>query len=488
MQTTAVHRTHGMPAVAHQPGIGQRVFAWAFPLLLAGFIFLDRGFAWLHVPGAPVFISETVLVFGVAGTLRALASPLPWRRSSTVFLLVVFAGWGMIRTTPGILSDPVVALRDAAIWLYILAVFAVLNVLVKRPHTLARWMRGYRRLVVPMVLWLPIAVFVSELFEGITVPDSSVSLFSYKPGNAAVHLLAGLAFLWTVGAHDSMRGGRSRTVVTVLGLVGILVLATQGRGGFVAVAVAGAVLLLLSQRRTRLVLTIAGSLIVIAFALVVVDPDISVGGRDISTEQFAENVTSIVSGGGEGELEGTIQWRIHHWGRVWRGTNADVPLIGHGFGVNLAEIYHIPQADIGLRNAHNSHLTVLARMGWVGAVIWVLAWVFWFWETARARRRLSFAGHGRLAGLASWAIVAVTAIHINAIFDPTLEGPQVALWLWSFCALGIYLVIMSRPGPAGASTGRVTTADLEEMLDPVSPTGSSKPAVEALRHGPVRRR
>lgn len=463
--TTYRQEALGTPAAGESDQSSRiKLFDRLLPLLLVGYIFLDRGFAWLHIPGTPLFVSEIVLAFGIAGALSVIARPVSWQRSSVVFLLVLYAGWGMIRTVPGLLDDPVVALRDSAIWIYVLVAFAVMAPLWARPHVLGHWLKGYRRLILPMVLWLPAVIILGDQLRGVTVPDSPVSLFSYKPGNAAVHLITAIAFMWVVWDPESIAGRRRRNALTLLAIFGILVVSTQGRGGFVAASMAGVLLLVYGRQRSRLILTLAISLFLIAMSVVVIDPRVNVDGRDISGEQLASNVTSIVTGEGQGELGGNIQWRIHHWGRVWEGTNEEVPLTGHGFAANIAEIYDIPQADLGLRNAHNSHLTLLARMGWIGASVWLLAWGFWYWETNRARRRLRSVGFERLSGLASWAIVAVTAIHINAIFDPTLEGPQVAFWLWSFCGLGLYLGIVSRR-PTEAGKGAPSATEVAGFVD-----------------------
>ena len=36
-------------------------FISALILVLAGYLFFDRAFAWLHIPGTPLFIGEAVL-------------------------------------------------------------------------------------------------------------------------------------------------------------------------------------------------------------------------------------------------------------------------------------------------------------------------------------------------------------------------------------------------------------------------------------------
>jgi len=426
--------------------IGDRssLFERLFPWLLVGFAVLDRGFAWFHISGTPLFVTEIVLAVGLAAALRGLTRTTVWSRSSAVAVLVGFMAWGIARSIPGMLDDPEVALRDAATWIYAVFLFALIDLVNRRPSTLGRWLGRYRRLLLPLTVLLPAVVYLGELVDGLDVPDSDVSIFSYKPGNAAVHLLLAIGFLWAVWSPQDRKGVRSRYLITGLAVAGILVLSTQGRGGFVAATVGGALLILLITDRSQLVLSAAGSLVAIAVAVVLIDPELHLGGRDISAEQFAENVSSIVTGEGDGELGGNVDWRVHHWTRVWEGVNDDVPLTGHGFGVNIANEYGIPQADIGLRNAHNSHLTILARVGWVGAALWLTLWFFWYLETLWARRRHREMGLYRLSGLSTWALVGVTAIHVNAIFDPTLEGPQVAVWLWALTALGVFTTLAAR--------------------------------------------
>lgn len=439
---TALHQSE--PATLRHDSERRRLFEKALPFLLMGFVFFDRGFAWLHVPGTPLFITEIVLATGLVAAVRGLGRDVVWKNSSAAGIVVAFAMWGLIRTLPGLFDDIETAFRDSANWIYVITGFALLDVLLRKPETLSRWVAGYKRLVIPIVVLVPVIAFLADVVDGFTVPDSDVSFFSFKPGNAAVHVFLALALLWAVWQPLGHRQTRWRYLVTTAGVAGILALSTQGRGGFVAVTVAGALLLLFTRERSRLVVAVAGSLLALAVTFVVLDPRLDVGGRDLSAEQFADNVSSIVTGEGEGELGGNVDWRLEHWTRIWHGVNQDSPMIGHGFGVNLAEIYGIPQADIGLRNAHNSHLTVLARMGWIGGLLWVALWAAWFVDTARARRRYRELGLPHLAGASAWTMVGVAAIHVNAFFDPTLEGPQVGVWLWALAGLGIFLSILSR--------------------------------------------
>ena len=54
------------------------------------------------------------------------------------------------------------------------------------------------------------------------------------------------------------------------------------------------------------------------------------------------------------------------------------------------------------------------------------------------------------------SLVGVTAILINAYFDPTLESPPVALWLWTMFGLGLALTHPRAPGDGAPVASRLT--------------------------------
>src|SRR5581483_11434599 len=90
-------------------------------VVLAGYAFLDRGFAYVGVP--PLYIGELVLFLGLL-TVLASGGIAPALRSPVSWLLLAFVGDGLVRTVPywGIYGMD--ALRDGVVWAY--AAFAVL--------------------------------------------------------------------------------------------------------------------------------------------------------------------------------------------------------------------------------------------------------------------------------------------------------------------------------------------------------------------------
>jgi hypothetical protein len=90
---------------------------------------------------------------------------------------------------------------------------------------------------------------------------------------------------------------------------------------------------------------------------------------------------------------------------------------------------------------------VIARMGLVGGGLWIALWLSWFTLLVRTRRRMSALGNVRRS-LIDVCMAGVVGILVNAYFDPSLESPQVALWLWTLFGLGIGLA-MARDHNAG---------------------------------------
>src|SRR5690242_15610071 len=55
---------------------GRRVMRWVGLLLapvLVGYAFLDRGFAYIHIPGIPIFAGEVVVLVGLVAAVVATA-------------------------------------------------------------------------------------------------------------------------------------------------------------------------------------------------------------------------------------------------------------------------------------------------------------------------------------------------------------------------------------------------------------------------------
>ena len=420
-------------------------FLPALTLLLGGYLFFGRAFAYISVPGTPIFLGEIVLAIGVLEALRVpLAMRLVVRRSRVLAVLALFMAACGIRLVADLGGYGLDAIRDSAIWYYGAFALIVAAACESNPTFLPRLVRSYTRALPIFLAWSPIAVIVGRMDLDRLVPGSDTPINAFKPGDIAVNVSIGMAFLW-VGA------ARTRTMsawAIPLGLVGLLAAGSQNRGGFLAGLVVLALVVKLVPDKRRVLSTAAGWTAALAIVLLIVDPRIDVGRREISLDQIRSNISSVIGVGGGAEadtrtqnLQDTTSWRLAYWGEVVDDAlSPRFLLVGQGFGPVLADRYGFQaggaSADQELRNAHNSHVTLLARAGLPLALVWLLLWITFVRTVRPSGWRSSSVVDGLLR---SWVVAAVTGILINAIFDPVIEGPQVGIWLWVLVGIGAHL-------------------------------------------------
>jgi O-antigen ligase len=413
--------------------------------LLVGYLLFDKGFAYLHVPGTPLYVGELVLVVGALGILAA-----------TGYLRVVISGepilallgafflWGLIRFLPGLRNYGILAVRDFALVYYCLFAFFTVAVLARSPDILERWIAGFDRLLPWLLAWLPPATILGSLVSvGPRVPFSSVPALTHAAGNAAVAALLALGFLWL---FPGTRSVRSRVAWSVVALLVIALSATQNRGGLLGVAAGAVIGLAFFHGPLRL---IKRSLVPIALVLTLATllpvrvPIAGWQARSFSISQLVKNVASITGSTQGGNLNSNAAGREHLWTAVYQKQVQDGTLgYGSGFGVNLATQVGVYQASVSqpgnpLRSPHNSHLDVLARTGLVGVALWAALWLAWYWRMVAGCRRLLRRGLRARRQVAVLCMMVTTAILASSFFAPQLEGAQVAALLWTAFGVGV---------------------------------------------------
>lgn len=442
-------------AVASQRRHQENRYLWlarSLALLLGGYLLLDRAFAWLHVPGTPLFVGELFLAFGLYVVFRSKEAFRFIRLSTAMQLLVVFMAFGFLLTAIGATDhDPQDAARDAAIFYY--GLFAVVT------GTLIRvWEPGYRffirnylRIIPVFIGWGFFRLLLANSNTGFFVPDSDVFITSHKPGNIGVQSVMVFAFMLLVIAPKGERRDQVRDVLyTVGGLILLAAAGTQNRGTLVAGFIAMGIIYVMGRASRPIiakVLAVLMAAVLLAFAF---NFRIDLERRTLSVDQLFSNLLNLTppssaDGGSTYEDDGTIAWRLTLWELVVEDTiSAERFLTGFGFGENLAGRYGFvagPEVGPELRNPHNSHLSVLARMGLIGAGLWIAFWAIWYRTLWKARQRFLFVGEDQKAGFLAWCMVGVLAFLINGIFDPSLEGPQAAVWLWCIVGLGAAVAV-----------------------------------------------
>ncbi len=462
-----------------EDGTGDRLIVRAsvgfLAAVIVGYLAFDRAFAWLHIPGTPLFLGEFVM-FAALGLL--LVSPIAGfgavlRRNRPALILLTWMAWGAVFLVLQGPSYGIDALRDSAQWYYASFSFVVLFILAKGYVSVDGVRRFLSRIAPYVIVWMPISILLNTLFGQlpIYVPDSLISVFARRPGNAAVVSMAFVGYIWMVEDERSM-SERMRLILTTTGILTVLLAGIVNRGGLVSGAVGLIlVLVLIGRSRGTVVLTVSAVVLsTLTLALITdLEVDIFENGRVISARQLLGNLSSVTEVGNEDGFEqGTVEWRLNLWERVVDDVTKLHPVSGFGPGPDLGERYEVTtNPDIPLRNPHNSHLGVLARMGLVGAGLWIAFWVSWYTSALTARRRAIAGGAVSDAALLAWMTAVATMILVNAIFDPTLEGPQVAIPLWS--GVGVVLYLIGRRLPS-AESEPASSAEISLSLHPLERT------------------
>lgn len=448
--TGAVVVTLGASALALGLSFRRQLPALALGFLgvcLLGYAFLGRGFAYVGV--APLYIGEMalalcLLALALRGGLRLLAA------SPLTYLLAAFMALGAAATLPYFGTYGLDTLRDAVIWGYALFALAVAALLLQGGWVLTV-VRQYARFVPIFLVWSPLAVAVSVLYEKVLpkFPGANAPLIDLKGGDVAV-LLAGVAALLLLGLPRAITPGlggrRQEWLWWALWIAAAAIPVFRNRAGLLAIAVAVLIVVLLRPRARWW-----QPVVVLVFALTCLMASnarlpLGKGRTVISADALLLNVQSITESTGDSTRDNTRQWRLMWWNDIVNYTlHGPYFWTGKGYGINLADAdgYQV-DADGTLRSPHNGHLAILARSGVPGFAAWALLQAWFALSLLFAYRRATVAGHEVWAKLNVWTLAFWAAFMVNTSFDVYLEGPQGGIWFWSLFGFGIALLETQR--------------------------------------------
>ncbi len=401
-------------------------------LLLGGYALMGKGLASVGV--APLFVGEIVLCVGLC---VVFASPnwVSLLATGPSVLLAALFFWTAFRAAPGVVDYGFDALRDAVIVGYGLFALIVITLMVERPERLAWVVSAYGRFAGLFGVVIAVLVYLLSQFGGSRPTVTAVlSYISIRPGEVAVHL-AGIIIFTMAGLR------RTSVFWNVMVLLGVGAI-SPSRGAMLACVLpvmAATVLLGKIGRFAPMILAAA-----FAFGLAyVVDLDIPLeGGRSMGPRQMVDNLGSLVGNSKRANLDNTKAWRLGWWQAIEGYTlHGDYFWTGKGFGQSLAvsDGFVVGEENGGpvLRSPHNAHMTILARMGVPGLVLWAGTCGAWFAMLLRDMLRASRRGDTAWHGLFVWIACYLMAILIDASFDVALEGPMMGVWFWSLFGLGI---------------------------------------------------
>lgn len=426
---------------------GDRYLAF-LGIVLLGYALMGKGFAYIGLP--PLYVGEVTFFIGIAvfarsGALVASLATLP------SVVLVATMIWVLARTVPFVGVYGFDALRDSVIILYGGFAFIVIGLLLEDARRIDTVLRYYATLLVafpaiPVGFWLTKywVDYIPKLYgPNIPIVEIGASAVGTHLAGAAVFVLIGyrkVSPLWVV-----------------VWLITMAMISATNRGAALAVLVPVAfAMIMLGRLRSTLTALVAGlglfGLLYAAEAIFTQYEEAKESiDRPVSAHQIVENAKSIVGQSGH-QTEGTKKWRLDWWDIIINDTfHGPSFWTGRGFGLNLADAdgragpaleHGEPRAPT--RSPHSAHMTLLARAGVPGLVLWSLMLISWGGMMLRAMLVARARRHKQWADLFLFVICYVAAIIINATFDVTLEGPMQGIWFWCLFGFGIGSVMVYR--------------------------------------------
>jgi hypothetical protein len=448
----------GLLALGALAVVGGRIvllFHGALLVVLIGYAALNRGFAYIGTGG--LFVGELVLALAAVTLLVRLPR---MRFGAGEALIIVFMAWGAARTIPYIGTYQLDAFRDAVAWGYALIALAISATL--RPQLMAAGVRVYRRLALPIVVWLPIAAVTTILLgESIPrAPGGDVPIIEFKAGDAGVHLGGVAAFVLT-GLYGGRLAGIDRSVLLwPAWLVTFGLVAALNRGGMIAASMA--VFSLVFIRRLNQWVVAVSVAAVIAAGAWLSNPQIDLGiTRQLSFQQIVENATSIFVDRPTAQTQATKAWRIQWWESIVDYTVGGSHFwTGKGYGVNLADSDGFQvEEDGSLRSPHSAHLEILARSGVPGLALWLLLNAAVGVTLLRAGRAALRARRVWWAAVTAWIAVYWLGSLITMSVDVYLAGPMGGIWFWTVVGVAFALGRMvHEPEPRDEAASLLRTA------------------------------
>lgn len=419
---------------------------------MVGYIVGNRGFAQLSITNnLPLLPAELVLL--IAGSIlifrSAIRQELPLRAEALNVAILLWMALSTVRLYADIQIYGAMALRDYAT-VYYASFFFLAQAITRESASLQFLRRAVIVGCVVLVAIYPLFIQFPDLFLS-TLTVRGTPLIFFKGDLAGAFMVVGALMLFGV-AEERKRRWAIPLAILLMGSA----LATNNRASMLALFIATLLLATAGWWRPLILQTAVGTfaVLVLLFAAHVTDKpwmETPLGG-------MYERVASLLDPLGKRNYSATGAldkgdnnlFRAVWWQSVYEETMSGKPLLGLGYGRDLAERFvreYYPEGDtFSTRSPHNVLLTIFARTGAVGLVpfLVIIALVI--------RRTIQCARRNRTAGTL-WA--STIAVFVTACFGVVLEGPMGAVVFWSLL------------GMANSAYANLATAERE--LSPTPP-------------------
>jgi O-antigen ligase len=415
--------------------------AWQVILLIAltGYLILNYGFENLtiHV-GFPIIISY-VLMFVSLGLAVFTRSRLLMIavKEPTVLCLLALLLLTFLHLVLDVPAHGLWALRDATLCFD--GIFLTLGLL---------WaMRGNS--TVPLMKWLTIVFFLNSIYSlGLPLSDRimawspksgvflPVPLFGSYHGNNAICLLIGALFYMSL-AHYVVRW--PRWIILFLAMLQLFGLAIhQARALYVGLGLVLIIFVLLGEtgKAGKLLLLLSPAIIAV---LLITALGIEIEGRigPVRADFFREHVRSI--SGAEGTPGSSLEGRMNWYDDVLQHIRSH-PVVGEGFGTVLVDALSVDDTTgAAVRHPHNSSIDILARLGLIGLLPWVVFHLLVLKGFVDGFRRRRYCDE-QMAEFILWLFVVYVIFMIEASVEGVFEVPSGSIPFYFFVGLALGLI------------------------------------------------
>jgi O-antigen ligase len=417
------------PSFSLKSGLTGRFLSWQTWMLM-GYALLGRGFSYFGV--APLYMGEISLIFGFLALLFNRSTRhffndlLPnLLRVPAAAILLLFIGWCIACTIPYIPVYSLDAIRDSATWYYSLFAILIALFLLHKPEHLYLLLSRYRTFVIIFLALTPFLWVITGLKIMPTLPGAKAAILESKIADIMVHLAGCLAFAVSFRLQQ----------VGLIGFLFLLNLAAVGSGtnrsGAVAFTIAALIVVVLYPRSKKVWLVI-GAIGVALLVILTFYPE--------TVAPFFSKLSSIISSeGSSARDEGTKEWRLLWWNKIINYTfHGQYFWTGRGFGINLATVDGFdPFQDGALRSPHNGHMTILARTGVPGFMLWIGMHASWFLGCLAFYVKSLTQGQKAWSSLFLFLMIYWMAFMITTTFEVIIEGPTGGLWIWTVFGVGM---------------------------------------------------
>jgi O-antigen ligase len=385
-----------------------------------------KDFAYIKVPGAPIYITDIVLALALASTFLWPRLRSPRLKSGLMKALLVFLILGAIAAARGVAMWMafVDVLRDFSIVVY--ASFMLLGMFARRRKEFTEQfclmlICGAVISTLVGVSWYFAEPDMRRYINYFYVPLAFV-LVMVGVLNRRLKLTVGIPLLMVLGWGLIVSNTRS-TYVALAATIGFMVLAGFGH---------------LRWKDIVKPLLVPVVVMVIAVGSMLQSRE---GARYV--DRINEQIVSLVAHTGDDD---NAQWRLVAWAEALHRFAIN-PVMGEGFGVPLT--FEGSDSD---SKPHNIYITILYKMGVLGAAAFSLVLLVPVFAAWRVTRR--HAGHPNALLLRALFFCQVFGLCFGAV-NPVIESPFLACVFWLNLGLMYRMARQirgdSEPGPLASA-------------------------------------